>query len=121
MLMNAKKELKEHVAKINKTVLAAEIKIGNSYYNSEDEVIRATLYPDHIKLEDPMRALAIEEFLSAIDVEYYNGYGVQELYGTIWYTDGTYSDRHEYDGSECWAYHRPPALPEQPKIKIKND
>lgn len=119
--MNAKNELKEHVAYRCKTVLAAEIKIGNSYYNDENEVIRATLYPDHIKLEDPMRALAIEEFLSAIDVDYYNGYGVQELYGTIWYTDGTYSERSEYDGAECWSYRKPPALPHQPKMEVRND
>jgi hypothetical protein len=119
--MNAKKELKEHVAYTRKTVLAAEIKIGNSFYNDEDEVIRATLYPDHIKLNDPIKALAIEEFLSAIDVEYYNGYGTQELFGTIWYTDGTYSERSEYDGSECWSYRIPPALPQQPKMEVKYD
>lgn len=41
-------------------------------------------------------------FLEELDFEYDDGYGAQELSGVIWYTDGTWSKRDEYDGSEWW-------------------
>ena len=46
----------------------------------------------------------LEEVLDLLDFNYDNGYGSQELFGYIWYTDGTWSDRYEYDGSECWSH-----------------
>ena len=49
-------------------------------------------------------------FIRNLDVEYDNGYGSQELYGTIWYKDGTWSDREEYDGSESWRYNKCPEI-----------
>ena len=52
-----------------------------------------------------------DQFLSDIDKEYDDGYGGQELYGTIWYKDGTWSTRGEYDGSEWWDYHSVPEIP----------
>ena len=51
------------------------------------------------------------EVLPQLDFIYDNGYGGQELYGTIWYKDGTWSDRREHDGSEWWAYRKCPELP----------
>lgn len=45
-----------------------------------------------------------EEFLNKIDHEYSNSYGIQHLFGYIWYSDGTWSERYEYDGSEMWDY-----------------
>lgn len=55
-------------------------------------------------------------FLNCIDQNYESGYGGQELFGTIWYNDGTWSTRGEYDGSEWWEYHE---CPEVPKDLIK--
>ncbi len=49
-------------------------------------------------------------FLKEIDQEYDSGYGGQELFGTIWYTDGTWSTRGEYDGSEWWEYNECPEI-----------
>jgi hypothetical protein len=46
-----------------------------------------------------------------LDFNYDNGYGGQELYGTIWYVDGTWSERGEYDGSEWWDYREVPEVP----------
>lgn len=54
----------------------------------------------------------LEMFLKNIDIEYDAGYGGQELYGTIWYKDGTWSTRGEYDGSEWWEYHSVPTIPD---------
>ena len=44
-----------------------------------------------------------------------SGYGGQELFGTIWYEDGTWSDRGEYDGSEWWNYNKCPDIPDDVK------
>ena len=52
-----------------------------------------------------------EEFLKLIDFSYDNGYGSQKIGGVIWYKDGTWSSRREYDGSEWWAYYNQPPIP----------
>ena len=51
------------------------------------------------------------KFLSDIDMDYDSGYGSQQLFGTIWYKDGNWSTRGEYDGSEWWKYNSCPELP----------
>ena len=55
------------------------------------------------------------EFLNKLDFEYDSGYGSQELFGIIWYEDGTWSDRGEYDGSEWYEYHMCPEVPSELK------
>jgi len=61
-------------------------------------------------------------FLNLLDFEYDDGYGSQELFGTIWMNDGTYFNRHEYDGSEMWEINRLPEIPEilQDKQRERN-
>lgn len=54
----------------------------------------------------------LEQVLPRLNFEYDSGYGHQELLGTIWYNDGSWSDRGEYDGSEWWQYQKCPPLPE---------
>lgn len=46
-----------------------------------------------------------DTFLKEIDRDYDDGYGSQNLFGTIWCTDGIWLDRHEYDGAEGWEIH----------------
>lgn len=53
----------------------------------------------------------LEDFLKTIDFEYDNGYGGQEIFGMIWYKDGTWSNRAEYDGSEWWSHNKCPDVP----------
>lgn len=54
-----------------------------------------------------------EAFLNALDVEYYDGYGGQALFGILWWNDGvTWSERGEYDGSEWWEDRAIPEIPE---------
>lgn len=49
------------------------------------------------------------------DIDYNAGYGIQHVVGHIWYTDGTWSGRAEYDGSECWVHRsRPPCVIDRP-------
>jgi hypothetical protein len=48
-----------------------------------------------------------------MDFDYDSGFGTQELFGTIWFADGSWADRQEYDGSESWDHQTLPALPER--------
>ena len=52
----------------------------------------------------------LEDLVEHLDIEYHDGFGVQELCGYIWYSDGTWSERYEYDGSECWVHKKVPPL-----------
>jgi hypothetical protein len=53
-----------------------------------------------------------QAFLDTLDFEYDAGYGLQEVFGTIWFVDGTWMTRWEYDGSEGWEYHTVPQIPD---------
>lgn len=61
--------------------------------------------------EGPHTAGTLEEILPLLCFDYNSGYGTQYLFGTIWFADGSWADRYEYDGSECWDHHTLPALP----------
>ena len=50
------------------------------------------------------------DFLKQLDFEYDAGFGVQELFGTLWHEDGTWHNRVEYDGSEWWEHHQLPEI-----------
>jgi hypothetical protein len=54
-------------------------------------------------------------FLDSLDFEYDCGYGSQELFGTIWFDDGTWATRGEYDGSEWWYINSRPEIPDSLK------
>lgn len=54
-----------------------------------------------------------EDFLNKLNFDYDCGYGAQYLDGTIWYTDSTWSERFEYDGSEWWEYKQTPQIPKE--------
>ena len=52
------------------------------------------------------------EFCSLADFHYNSGYGGTEVATDliIMFTDGTWMERKEYDGSEWWSYVTPPNL-----------
>jgi len=52
-----------------------------------------------------------DKFMLELDFTYDNGFGGQVLDGIIWFKDGTWADRGEYDGSEWWQYHKCPKVP----------
>ena len=91
--MNAKEELIKHVA----CKEVAFVSIVFVKYNTND------ITNDLIMIKGEL-----EEVLQLLDFDYDNGYGGQELFGYIWYTDGTWSERGEYDGSEWWEYKKSP-------------
>jgi len=102
--MNAKQEFLNHIG--NSVVLCAIIKIGDDHHGTQ--FIDTHLTTGYTNEE-------WEKFLSDIDVEYDSGYGGQELFGTIWFTDGTWSQRGEYDGSEWWEHYILPDIPKKLK------
>ena len=54
----------------------------------------------------------METFLENLNFEYDDGYGGQELFGTVWFTDDTWAEREEYDGSEWWVIRQEPTIPD---------
>lgn len=98
-MANAKQELLDAVKE------TARIKCASiRYLRWEDEASQKTLKLNHSEIE-------YNEFLNSLDFDYDDGYGGQELYGTVWLEDGTWLSRGEYDGSEWWEHNVLPAIP----------
>ena len=95
--MNAQAEFLNHIMHLP-DVKAVTIMIDNEGYG---------LNPEYIKIFNLREGFTDEEytkFIEDLDVEYDDGYGTQHLFGKIWFVDGSWSDRYEYDGSKCWTY-----------------
>jgi hypothetical protein len=100
-MANAKQEFNEHTSVIvGATVKAAKIEYCE-HYN--------TINVFHLKRG--YSAADYDNFIKSLDFEYDDGYGGQELYGVIWYEDGTWSSRGEYDGAEWWVHNKCPDIP----------
>ena len=84
-MINAKEELLGHIQEVGKTVEFVSI-----VWESKC----------HIALRAKGTLPTVLPFLN---FEYDDGYGAQELFGYVWFTDGSWSERDEYDGSERWA------------------
>jgi len=97
--MNAKDEFLKHIS--NRKLLCSTVSISSRKNEYEKTSILTTGWAEADWIE----------FLSEINVEYDEGYGGQETFGTIWYVDGTWSSREEYDGSEWWQYNKCPEIP----------
>jgi hypothetical protein len=98
---NALKEFIKHVGSNINNVKCATI-MWSSCWSREVSLI-ANLFENH-------NTAQFDAFLKKLDFNYNAGYGGQELYGIIWYKDGTWSTRGEYDGSEWWEYHKCPPI-----------
>lgn len=100
-MRNAKEELLLALKNTNSEVKCIKIEFG--YYGDKKVWVLPLGYTE----ED------IGDFLNNLDFEYDSGYGGQLLYGNVWFTDGTWLERGEYDGSEWWEYKTTPAIPEE--------
>ena len=104
--MNAKQEITEHLNNVISKPLCAKVthmpRRGPFYEDRDGSASILTTGWDEADFA---------EFLESLDFEYDDGYGTQELFGEIWYEDGSWSEREEYDGSECWAYKCSPPIP----------
>lgn len=82
-----------------KNVAFAKIQYGNDY---DDDRCVIELRSNRTEQDE----FSFLETLASID--YDNGYGGQELFGTIVFKDGTWLERGEYDGSEWWEHRKFP-------------
>jgi hypothetical protein len=115
--MNAREEFLEHINEISRNystkVLCVQI-------SNDDHIIQDfNERKKDFHLTTGWTNEEWSEFLSDLDFEYDDGYGGQNLFGTIWYQDGTWSERSEYDGSEWWGYNKCPKIPEELDRKDK--
>ena len=51
-------------------------------------------------------------FLEGLRFNYDDGFGSQHLFGIVWFKDGSWLERYEYDGSEGWVLKRTPDVPQ---------
>lgn len=97
---NLKAEFLKHTGKVTSKVKCVALKAKT--YRAKQEKIE--LYPNY-STEDYV------QFLEILDFDYDSGYGSQGIYGFIWYEDGTFSERGEYDGSEWFSHVKTPEIP----------
>ena len=103
--MNAREELQEILKKQKEKgldLVCAEIQHEVGW--GEDHATKIELKLAHTPEE-------AEAFFDALNFNYNDGYGTQELYGTVWLTYGVWLSRWEYDGSEGWQVNRCPGIP----------
>ena len=97
--------------------------IGLSYsYCAEDNPEYILSNPNDICTEKPVfdKIVTLKEnwsndewlaFLEGLRFNYDDGFGSQHLFGVVWFKDGSWLERYEYDGSESWVFKRPPDIP----------
>lgn len=102
-MSNAKTDFIEAVKEVGKKPKAALFE--EVYWGVDEKDRRKFLLPVGYTNEQ------YSGFLESLDFKYDDGYGSQVFGGTIWFDDGTYCDRGEYDGSEWWEYHEAPEIP----------
>ena len=78
------------------------------------EETKVAIVESHHSIEDVMFVgssdgeyrLTFEEFAKVSDFEYDNGFGQQEIppYIIVYFKDGSYLEREEYDGAEWWTW-----------------
>jgi hypothetical protein len=71
--------------------------------------------PKKMVLKEGYTQADLDEFISKLDFEYDGGYGSQELFGMVWFNNGYWMDRYEYDGAERWDWHKYPSIPNELK------
>jgi len=96
--MNAKQELLNHIK--DRKVKHIHISYGDNWREEENNQIFAG---------------SLAQVVDLLDFEYDSGYGLQHLFGHIWYEDGSWSERGEYDGSEWWEHKYCPPIPLTPE------
>ena len=101
--MNAKAELCSILENYGVTIKCAQI-TADPYFNDENTVKPCSLKVGHT-IEELMT------FLETLNITYDNGYGGQNLFGTVWLTNNDWLTRDEYDGNEWWEYHTIPGIP----------
>jgi len=97
---NLKAEFLHHIAKVSSRIKCVALE-ARTYRAKQGKIELYTNYStqDYV------------QFLEILDFDYDSGYGSQEIHGFIWYENGTFSERGEYDGSEWFSYVKTPEIP----------
>ena len=103
-IINAKEEFISFVRNTKSKVLCAKLSFEINYNEHEDCFLR-----------EGYTQREYEDFMIRIDRRYDSGYGGQELFGNIWFKDGSWVERGEYDGSEWWVHCVCPEIPKECK------
>lgn len=103
-MRNAKEELLGLIEQVGSRIKCATIMNGCMF--DDDNQSFYELKTNHTKEEH-------DKFIESLNFKYDAGYGGQELFGRIWFKDGSWADRSEYDGSEWWSYKTLPSIPDE--------
>ena len=97
--MTAKQELLQHI-KDNQVDYVKIYRTHFDYYidDYKEQIIQGTL----------------DEVLPLLDFEYEE---VNEIHGTIWYVDGSWSCRDEYNDMPFWSRYVRPTMPSRDNLK----
>jgi hypothetical protein len=104
-MINAKEELKSLLGEVRLKLECANIYIQT--YNDETY----DYDKKHFILKIGHDLNDYVSFINSLDFNYDDGFGWQELYGNLWFEDGSWAERYEYDGSECWEHKIKPDKP----------
>lgn len=106
-LVNAKDELLSFLDNIsflnNRELKCFVIHCASVDKDEDDDIVVVDLPVSHT--EDDL-----EKALDALDVDYQTG-SLPRITGTIWFKDGSWATRREYDGSEWWHLNVLPKIP----------
>jgi hypothetical protein len=100
-MANAKEELIEFLNDRDLILKCASISYDRYYIDKAIDFSLKVGYSDN----------EVQKFLDSLDFEYDSGYGSQELFGLLWFTDDSWADRREYDGKEWYEHHYCPEIP----------
>lgn len=111
--MNAKEEFLSNVVSVD-NVLCAYITFGGiDIDNNTDGFPGFHKVKRKFVLRKNWDTIDLETFLSSMnEVNYHDGYGQQFQFGYIWMKDGTWLERSEDAGAECWEHKVFPPIPE---------
>lgn len=102
-MRNAKEELISILGDKLNEIKCARLTRDYTFDDSDDV--------SYIELKQGYTPINLDLFLSELDFNYDNGYGGQELFGTVWLNNGVWLERGEYDGSEWWEIKEYPIIP----------
>jgi hypothetical protein len=107
-MTNAKDELLSQLVG-KASIKCARISRGDDRYYDPEWDLPVTL----VALKVGYSEQEYLQFLEQLNFKYNSGFGGQELFGTVWLSDGTWLSRGEYDGSEWWDYNKLPEIPNE--------
>ena len=128
---NAFEELMNEFRLIDKTksdVKCAVIGLSNGYPMADEPFMildnpikpntNTRYFSTVVVLKDEWDNSDWEKFTKELNFSYDDDYGRQNLYGIVWFKDGSWLERYEYDGKEWWVLKHIPTVPDSLKGQL---